>query len=124
MYGFCHQRAPGFQDVSGGVPEETLPEGPGFPGSLEASADWEGVGMDGDGHGPAQILETPARPRPARCAAGPNGYLVGSTLISPRKEDKHLLCTRPSSVPTSPIFNPHNNTTIDSHTESLPVEEY
>ena len=45
MYGFCHQRAPGFQDVSWGAPEETLPEGPGFPGSLEASTDWEGVGM-------------------------------------------------------------------------------
>lgn len=75
----------------GGVPEETLPEGPGFPGSLEASADWEGVGMDGDGHGPAQILETPARPRPARCAAGPNGYLVGRTLIDLRRTAESAL---------------------------------
>ena len=99
MDGFCHQRAPGLQDVSVGTGRNPARK-PRIPGESEVK---HRLGWGGDGA--AQTLETPARLRPAGGCSWAM-WAPYRILAFSRKEDEHLLGTRPSSVPTSPCLIP------------------
>ena len=73
---------------------------PRIPGESEVK---HRLGWGGDGA--AQTLETPARLRPAGGCSWAM-WAPYRILAFSRKEDEHLLDTRPFSLPTSPYLIP------------------